>query len=102
MPSGRYIEPVNTLGQKVQIQRLLGGLKSCKYFKLLTSYLEMKIAKPDFDRLCIAIIGRDNVPLHNHFLKSILKKACLSKAAPPRPSVAEGPLKVKVKVPNGC
>ncbi|XP_050871641.1 uncharacterized protein LOC127074374 isoform X2 [Lathyrus oleraceus] len=100
MPAARYIPPINTLDQKLQIQRRLGGLKSCKYFNLLTMYLNMKVTKPDFDKLCIAIIGNENVPLHNHFLKSILKKACLSKAAPPRQSVAEGSL--KVKMPNGC
>ncbi|CAI8609359.1 unnamed protein product [Vicia faba] len=100
MPAARYIPQVNTLDQKLQIQRRLGVLKSRKYFNLLTRYLSMKLTKPDFDKLCIAIIGRENVPLHNHFLKSILKKACLSKAAPPRQNIAEGDF--KVKIPNGC
>lgn len=96
----RYFSPDDTVNQKLQIQTRLGSLKSCKYFNLLTRYLSLKVSKHEFDRLCLAIIGRENVPLHNHFIKSILKKSCLPKIAPAKQSRVEGPL--TVKTPNGC
>ncbi|AES90672.2 putative transcriptional coactivator Hfi1/Transcriptional adapter 1 [Medicago truncatula] len=100
MPAARYFPPINTLEQKLQIQRRLGGVRSCKYFNLLSSFLSLKIAKTDFDRICIATIGRENITLHNHFLKSILKKASLPKTALPRQNSVQAPL--NVKTPNGC
>ncbi|TKY55628.1 SAGA-type complex [Spatholobus suberectus] len=100
MPAVRYFSPEDTTEQKLQIERRLGRVKACKYFNILERFLSFKISKREFDRICIATIGRENVPLHNHFLKSILKKACLSKAALPRESKVEGSL--KVKMPNGC
>ncbi|XP_027347563.1 uncharacterized protein LOC113858950 isoform X2 [Abrus precatorius] len=100
MPAVRYFSPEDTIEQKLQIERRLGSVKACKYFNLLTRFLSLKIRKHEFDRLCIATIGRENVPLHNHLLKSILKKASLAKTTPSRESKVEGSL--NVKTPNGC
>jgi hypothetical protein len=100
MPAARYFSPVNTLEQKLQIQRRLGGVKSCTYFHLVRNYLSLKIAKIDFDRMCIQTIGRENIPLHNHFIKSILKKACLPNTALQKQSRVQAPLNVKTT--NGC
>ncbi|XP_045827715.1 uncharacterized protein LOC123919762 [Trifolium pratense] len=97
MPAARYFSPVNTLEQKLQIQRRLGGVKSCTYFHLIRRYLNLKISKIEFDRVCIQTIGRENIPLHNHFIKSILKKACLPLQ---KQSRVQAPL--NVKTPNGC
>lgn len=100
MPAVRYFSPEETIEQKLQIERRLGSVKTCKYFNLLERFLSFKISKHEFDRVCIATIGRENVPLHNHFLKSILRKACLSKTAGSRESKVESSL--NVKTPNGC
>ncbi|KAF7828638.1 scarecrow-like protein 32 [Senna tora] len=99
MPAAQYISPVDTLEQKLQIERRLGSVKAREYFNLLTRFLTFKITKPKFNKLCIAIIGRDNLPLHNHLIRSILKKACLSKLPPNRKGKEEGSL--SVKIPNG-
>lgn len=99
MPAAQYFSPVDTLEQKRQIERTLGSAKACEYFNLLTRFLALKISKPKFNKLCIAIIGRDNVHLHNHLIRSILKKACLSKLPPTRKGNIEGSL--SVKIPNG-
>ncbi|KAH1202492.1 hypothetical protein GmHk_17G048947 [Glycine max] len=100
MPAARYFSPADTIEQKLQIERRLGSVKTRKYFNLLERFLSFKISKHEFDRVCIATIGRENVPLHNHFLKSILRKACLSKTAGSRESKVESSL--NVKTPNGC
>lgn len=100
MPAVRYFSPEDTIEQKLQIERRLGCVKARKYFNILERFLSCKVSKREFDGICIAIIGRENVPLHNHFLKSILKKACFSKTAVPRENKVEGSL--NVKTPNGC
>ncbi|KAI4315050.1 hypothetical protein L6164_027898 [Bauhinia variegata] len=99
MPATRYFSPMDTLEQKLQIERRLGSMKASKYFNLLTRFLSLKMSKSEFDKLCMATIGRDNVDLHNHFIRSILRKACLSKTPPSRKGVIEGSL--SVKMPNG-
>ncbi|KAK7307675.1 hypothetical protein VNO77_40939 [Canavalia gladiata] len=99
MPAAPYFPPMDTLEQKLWIEARLGSGKARKYFDLITRFLSLKISKREFDRLCIATVGKDHVHLHNHFIRSILKKACLSKIPSPRKSKVEGSL--SVKTPNG-
>ncbi|EEF37081.1 uncharacterized protein LOC8283346 [Ricinus communis] len=99
MPAARHCSRIDTLEIKLQIERKLGHLKAQKYFDLLTKFLSLKISKCDFDRLCIGTIGKENVRLHNHLLRSIIKNAHLSKMPPPKEAKAEDAL--GVKTPNG-
>ncbi|KAK7250932.1 hypothetical protein RIF29_33722 [Crotalaria pallida] len=102
MPAARYFCPVDSFDLRSQIERRLGSMKAFKYFSLVTRYLSLKISKCEFDRCCIATIGRDNVKLHNHFLTSLLKKVCLSETAPPRKRKRSIEGSLDVKTPNGC
>lgn len=99
MPVARHFSRVDTFELKSQIEKKLGRIKAEKYFDLLTKFLSLKVSKSEFDRLCIGTIGRENVQLHNHLLRSIIKNSCLSKTPPPKESKAEGAW--SVKVPNG-
>ncbi|XP_027362334.1 uncharacterized protein LOC113869962 [Abrus precatorius] len=99
MPAARYFPLIDTLEQKLRIEARLESVKACNYFDLITRFLSLKISKHEFDRLCIATVGRDNVHLHNHFIRSILKKACLSMIPSPRKGKLEGSF--CVKTPNG-
>ncbi|KAK9038713.1 hypothetical protein V6N11_023569 [Hibiscus sabdariffa] len=96
MPASRKFSRVNTLELKSQIERKIGPIKAEKYFNLLTRFLTHKICKPDFDKLCVSTIGRENVRLHNNLLRSIIRNASLSKTPPPIANKLEGPLSVKV------
>ncbi|XWS41799.1 hypothetical protein CRYUN_Cryun17cG0114100 [Craigia yunnanensis] len=100
MPGGRHFSRVDTLELKSMFERKIGRIKAEMYFNLLTRFLSLKIAKPEFDRLCIGTIGRENVRLHNHLLRSIIRNASLSKTPPSRENKLEGSLSVKVA--NGC
>lgn len=100
MPAVRCVFSQDTVEQKLHIERKLGSVKARKYFDLLQRFLSLKISKSEFDRICIATIGRENVPLHNHLLKSILRKACLSKTAGPRQSKVESSLNGKMPCSN--
>lgn len=100
MPAARFVPLVDTLEQKLKIERKLGRAKSRKYFNLLSRFFTLKISKPKFDKLCIDIIERENLHLHNDLILSIFKKACLSKLPPTRKGNADGSL--SIKIPNVC
>ncbi|XVF61309.1 hypothetical protein PTKIN_Ptkin08bG0120100 [Pterospermum kingtungense] len=96
MLSGRHFSRVDTLELKSLIERKIGRMKAEKYFNLLNRFLSLKIDKPQFDRLCIGTIGKENVRLHNNLLRSIIRNALLSKTPPSRENKSEGSLSVKV------
>ncbi|KAL2478992.1 hypothetical protein Fot_48006 [Forsythia ovata] len=73
---------INLTEFKVQIVRKLGPEGSKQYFHYLNSFLSLKLSKVEFNKLCLSILGRDNIPLHNLFLQSILKNACSAKVPP--------------------
>ncbi|CAL0305683.1 unnamed protein product [Lupinus luteus] len=68
---------------RAQIVKKLGTDKSKLYFYHLNSFLSQKLSKTEFDKLCFRILGRENLPLHNHFIKAILKNAIQAKTPPP-------------------
>ncbi|XP_019417165.1 PREDICTED: uncharacterized protein LOC109328244 [Lupinus angustifolius] len=68
---------------RAQIVKKLGVEKSKLYFYYLNRFLSQKLSKTEFDKLCFRILGRENLPLHNHFIKAILKNAIQAKTPPP-------------------
>ncbi|OIV93485.1 hypothetical protein TanjilG_11067 [Lupinus angustifolius] len=101
MRAAPYFCPVDSCEQRLQIEKRLGSVRAGKYFSLVSRYLSLKISKSEFDRCCIATIGRENVKLHNHFLTSLLKKICLSDTTPPRKRKGNIQDSLNVKLPNG-
>ncbi|XP_022745311.1 uncharacterized protein LOC111295827 [Durio zibethinus] len=73
---------VDTLELKVLIVRKVGRQRAEKYFDQLTRLFSLKIGKCEFDKSCIKIIGRENIPLHNRLIRSIIRNACISKVPP--------------------
>ncbi|XP_022730919.1 uncharacterized protein LOC111285637 [Durio zibethinus] len=68
---------------KSQIVKKIGAERSKRYFYYLRSFLSQKLSKSDFDKSCYRILGRENLPLHNQLIRSILKNACQAKTPPP-------------------
>ncbi|CAK9186865.1 unnamed protein product [Ilex paraguariensis] len=68
---------------KAQIVKKLGPEVSQQYFYYLNKLLSLKLTKVEFNKLCLRIVGRENISLHNQFIRSILKNACSSKFPPP-------------------
>ncbi|KAL8240617.1 hypothetical protein R6Q59_013972 [Mikania micrantha] len=99
MPAVRHYSRINTVELKLQMERILGAQRSEKYFNLLTRYLSLKIQKSEFDKLCIRLIGRENIGLHNELIRAILKNAAVSKTPPPKQVNHDNPL--TFKDPNG-
>ncbi|PNX95622.1 hypothetical protein L195_g018815 [Trifolium pratense] len=78
----RQSSRINLGELKVQIVKRIGSDKSKRYFYYLNRFLSQKLSKSEFDKLCFRVLGRENFPLHNHFIKSILKNACQAKSPP--------------------
>lgn len=68
---------------KAQIVKKIGTERSKKYFYYLSRFLSRKLSKSDFDKSCFRVLGRENLPLHNQLIHSILKNAHQAKTAPP-------------------
>ncbi|KAK2980571.1 hypothetical protein RJ640_003531 [Escallonia rubra] len=85
-PRGR----IDVADLKAQIAKKLGPERSKRYFYYLNRPLSQKVCKVEFDRFCFRLLGRENLPLHNLFIRSILKNACRGKAPPPVYQVGPG------------
>ncbi|KAL6562999.1 hypothetical protein OROHE_005586 [Orobanche hederae] len=80
MQPPRHHSRINLADLKAQIVKKLGLDGSKQYFYYLNSFLNLKLNKFDFNKLCLKILGRDNVPLHNQLIRSILRNACTAKS----------------------
>ncbi|CAI9766855.1 unnamed protein product [Fraxinus pennsylvanica] len=99
MPVDRHCFRIDTSKLKLQIERKLGRQKSEKYFNLLNRFLSLRLSKREFDKLCIELLGRENISLHNGLIQAILKNASVAKSPPPKCRKAQAP--PNIKVPNG-
>lgn len=83
---------------RAQLVKRIGAERSKRYFYFLNKLLSQKLSKKEFDKLCHRVLGSENLPLHNHFILSILKNACQAKIPPPVHSSA--PAKPGVQAVN--
>ncbi|XP_065868324.1 uncharacterized protein [Euphorbia lathyris] len=74
---------VNLAELKTHIVEKVGVERSKLYFYYLNKFLNLKLSKVEFNKLCFRVLGRENIPLHNQLICSILKNACNAKATPP-------------------
>ncbi|CAA7408214.1 unnamed protein product [Spirodela intermedia] len=77
---------------KSQIIRKLGPERSHRYFSYLNRLLGHRLCKSEFDKFCWLTLGPENIPLHNRFIRLILKNAYQSKIPPPAAIHGEGDL----------
>lgn len=98
MAGDRHCRRVDTIELKLEIEMRLGRQKIEQYFNLLNRYFSLKISKSDFDELCIRLLGRESVTLHNRLIRAIIRNAHVSKSPPPK--YGKGKASLNVKVPN--
>lgn len=82
MHSRSQFSRIDTLELKSQIFRKLGRQKAENYFYNLKKLLNLKLSKLEFEKLLYSTIGKENLALHNLFIRSILTNACLSHGPP--------------------
>ncbi|KAM3386299.1 hypothetical protein ACQJBY_009738 [Aegilops geniculata] len=67
---------------KSKIVKTIGPERAKKYFQHLERFLSSKLSKNEFDKLCLVALGRENLPLHNHLIRSILFNASAASGPP--------------------
>ncbi|XP_010547543.1 PREDICTED: uncharacterized protein LOC104819254 [Tarenaya hassleriana] len=82
MPTSQHFIRIDTFQLKSQIKKKIGRAKTENYLDLLSRFLSSKLSKSEFDKLCIATVGKENIHLHNALLTGIIKNICLSKTPP--------------------
>ncbi|KAJ7967555.1 Transcriptional coactivator Hfi1/Transcriptional adapter 1 [Quillaja saponaria] len=100
MLANRNYSRIDTLELKAMIFRKVGHYRAEKYFGQLRRLFSLKISKSEFDKFCIRTIGRENIPLHNQLIRSIVKNTCLAKVPPLRSFVDVGDT-LNIQVSNG-
>lgn len=60
---------------KSKIFKRIGPERARKYFQHLERFLSSRLSKNEFEKLCLVALGRENLPLHNHLIRSILHNA---------------------------
>ncbi|XP_073101604.1 uncharacterized protein [Elaeis guineensis] len=66
---------INLSSLKSQIAKKLGPKRAQQYFGYLKQLLAQKLSKLEFNKFCLLILGRENIPLHNQLIRSIFKNA---------------------------
>ncbi|KAL3525612.1 hypothetical protein ACH5RR_013984 [Cinchona calisaya] len=97
MPGARHCPRINTFELKLQIERKIGRQRAEMYFNLLTRYLSSKLSKSEFDKLCVGLVGRENISVHNSLIQAIIRNACVAKTPPQKYSKTEASLNGKVR-----
>ncbi|XP_047941103.1 uncharacterized protein LOC125188356 [Salvia hispanica] len=83
MQPPHHYSRINLAELKAQLVKKLGPEGSKQYFYFLHMFLSLKLSKVEFNKLCLRIIGRENIPFHNQLIRSILRNACSAKTPPP-------------------
>ncbi|OEL32573.1 hypothetical protein BAE44_0006408 [Dichanthelium oligosanthes] len=60
---------------KSKIFKRIGPEQARKYFQHLERFLSSRLRKNEFEKLCLVALGHENLPLHNHLIRSILHNA---------------------------
>lgn len=66
----------DTIEIKSRLFKRLGRRRAERYLFNLTKLLTLKLTKHEFDKLSYGTIGKENIALHNLFIKSIIGNAC--------------------------
>lgn len=81
--------PVAGLGTRInlweirsKISKRIGPERTKKYFGHLQRFLSLKLSKTVFHKLCLTVLGNENLRLHNHLIRSILHNACRASGPP--------------------
>jgi hypothetical protein len=89
MATCRKMARVDVAELKQRLVKRLGRERAAKYFAHLTRLLNLKLTKVEFDRLCLATIGKENIALHNALIRGIIGNA-LSGVPPPSRQAVTG------------
>ncbi|KQJ86144.1 uncharacterized protein LOC100830991 [Brachypodium distachyon] len=74
---------VDTAEIKSQLVKKLGPQRAELYIHSLNKFLGFQLDKSEFDKICVAALGKENIKLHNSLVRSILSNAFMGLGPPP-------------------
>jgi hypothetical protein len=74
---------VNLHDFKARMVKILGQQKERQYSSLLSSFLSYRLSKAELDRLVPNAIGKENVGLHNEYVRAIIHNVVCGEPPPP-------------------
>lgn len=77
------LERIDLVDLKARIVKKVGAEKANRYFSHFRSFISSRLSKTELDKLILITIGKENVGLHNQFVKAILSNAVKARAPPP-------------------
>ncbi|CAN6356685.1 unnamed protein product [Urochloa humidicola] len=81
-PPLKKLARVDTLELKAEIIKRLGPQRAELYFRSLRRFLGCQLGKVEFEKICVAVFGKENIRLHNFLIRAILGNACVSDGPP--------------------
>jgi hypothetical protein len=88
-PPAKKPARVDTLELRARLFKQLGNQRAELYFRCLTRYIGRQLGKEEFDKTCTALLGKENIKLHNFLITSIYSNA-FTAPGPPLPSKEAG------------
>ena len=80
---------VNLQDFKARMVKILGQAKERQYSSLLSSFLSYRLSKEELDRLVPSTIGKENVVLHNDYVRAIINNVICGEPPPPPASFSD-------------
>ena len=74
---------------KARMVKILGQAKEKQYSSLLSSFLLSRLSKQELDRLVPSTIGKENVVLHNSYVRAIISNVTCADPPPPPASFSD-------------
>ncbi|KAK4742612.1 hypothetical protein SAY87_000613 [Trapa incisa] len=77
-PPNRCVR-INLSEMKAQLFKSLGPARSVQYFDCLQRLLSLRLSKVEFDKLCLKLLGKENLSLHNQLIRAVQLNASIRK-----------------------
>lgn len=81
---------INISELKAQLFKRLGPERSAQYFDCLHRLLSLRLSKFEFNKLCLKLLGKENLSLHNHLMRAVLHNASIESISPHIPVHSKG------------
>ena len=83
MVGDSHMRRMDLVALRLRIQNALGQEKWPKYWSVLQRFMRFKLSKEELDNDARAVLGNDNVALHNQLIRGIFQNAIINTVHPP-------------------
>eukprot|EP00283_Hemiselmis_rufescens_P010728 CAMPEP_0173435816 /NCGR_PEP_ID=MMETSP1357-20121228/15604_1 /TAXON_ID=77926 /ORGANISM="Hemiselmis rufescens, Strain PCC563" /LENGTH=233 /DNA_ID=CAMNT_0014400843 /DNA_START=178 /DNA_END=875 /DNA_ORIENTATION=+ len=84
---GSQMQRVDLGAMRKRILTALGPEKARRYWDTLKRFTRFKLSKEELDATAKEVLGADNIPLHNDFIRGVFQNALLGTLSPPATEV---------------